>query len=63
MASTELEAKPLPDGVLPTELEVYQYFLHFVEVKIKYGERKRICKFVAPGISEQWDKSQIPHEV
>ena len=28
MASTKVEAKPLPDDVLPTELQIYQHYLH-----------------------------------
>ena len=38
MASNELEAKPLPNDGLPTNLEVYQHFLPTDELKIKSGE-------------------------
>ena len=68
MASPEVEAKPIPDDVLPTELQVYQHYLYLDEVKKKSGEWNRKtplatkAKVVASSIAEQWDKCSIPHE-
>ena len=66
MASAEVEAKPFPDDGLPTELQIYQHFLHLDKVKIKSGPTIYTplltkAKCVASSISEKWDKTQIPH--
>ena len=61
-----VEAKPLPDDVLPTELQVYQHFLHLEEEKMKSREWKKNtplatkARSVAVCISDQWDKTTIP---
>ena len=63
-----MKVKPLPDGCLPTELQIYQHFLHLEKVKIESGEWNNYtslitkAKLVSLGISEQWDKTSIPHE-
>ena len=71
MASAEVGAKPLPEDGLPTELQVYQHFLHIDEEKNKSGEWKRgrcgtnlaaKAKCVALSVSEQWNKTTIPQE-
>ena len=67
MASAEVEASPLPEDVLPTELQVYQHCLHLEQVKVKSGEWNKNtplttkAKCVAQSISEQWGKTSIPH--
>ena len=67
MTSTAVEAKPLPENVLPTELQVYQHFLHLEQHKMKSGEWTNHtplttkARSVALGISTQWNKTSIPH--
>ena len=67
MTSTAVEAKPLPENVLPTELQVYQHFLHLEQVKMKSGEWTNYtpltskARSVAMSISSQWDKTSIPY--
>ena len=47
MASTEVEAQPLPDNSLPTELQIDQYFLHLEKVKIESKEWNNITSLIA----------------
>ena len=67
MTSTDMEAKPLPDDVLPTELHVYQHFLHLEQEKKESGEWTNYtslttkARSVAKCVSDQWDKTTIPH--
>ena len=54
-----------PENVLPTELQVYQHFLHLEQVKMKSGEWTNYtpltskARSVAMSISSQWDKTNV----
>ena len=71
MASA-LEAKLLPDDILPTELEIYQHYLHLCEIKKESGEwqlsgraatsLKTKAQVVMSDVAEQWKKTPIPHD-
>ena len=69
MASAEVEAKQLPDDVLPTELQIFQHYLHLRKVKTESGEwhtkvsMATRAKALMPDIAAVWSNFGIPHHL
>ena len=61
------EPTPLREDVLPTELDLYNHYLHLNNVKSASGDWKKctlLCakvKCVAEDLGEIWGRTGIPH--
>ena len=63
-----VEAAKLPEDVLPTEMQVFQYYLYLKKVNTESGEWPSVgmsmqakMKCILPDIVYVWNKSGIPH--
>ena len=69
MALNEVVAHPLPDDILPTEIQIYQHYLYLLEVKSESGEWNNFTpleekvKILISDVAAQWDKTGIPHDL
>ena len=67
--ASEIEAKPLPDDGLPTELQIYQHYLHLWEVNSNSGKWQKQtplatkAEAVLADVANQWNKTGIPHDL
>ena len=65
--SSDVEAKQLPEDVLPTEMQVFQYYLHLKKVNTESKEwpvgipMHAKVKCILPDIANVWNKTGIPH--
>ena len=65
--SSDVEAAKLPEDVLPTEMQVFQYYLYLKKVNTESKEwpvgisMHAKVKCILPDIAYVWNKSGIPH--
>ena len=65
--SSDVEAAKLPEDVLPTEMQVFQYYLYLKKVNTESKEwpvgisMHAKVKCIIPDIAYVWNKSGIPH--